>query len=282
MIAIVLALPVSISSRNQVLGLLGVLLSGVIAFSSTTIVTNLMAGVVLRVNKPFRTGDYIKCSNFAGRVTEKGILDTEIQTEQRTLIHIANSFLLNNPVEVVRSSGTFISAEVSIGFDAHHAKVEKYLEQAAQKAGLSDAFVHVTALGNFSVNYKVSGMLLDTKSLLTSRSKLHTSILDELHNQDIEIMSPNFVAARPVEASQKFMARAKVKQSKENITHEDLAFDKADEAEKTEQMRLGLEAKIAKLKQALADSAANDKDAIKLKIASAQDKLLALVESKTD
>lgn len=282
MIAIVLALPVSESSRNQVLGLLGVLLSGVIAFSSTTIVTNLMAGVVLRVNKPFRTGDYIKCSNFAGRVTEKGILDTEIQTEQRTLIHIANSFLLNNPVEVVRSSGTFISAEVSIGFDAHHVKVEKYLEQAAQKAGLSDAFVHVTALGNFSVNYKVSGMLLDTKSLLTSRSKLHTCILDELHNQDIEIMSPNFVAARPVEASQKFMAKAKVKQSKENITHEDLAFDKADEAEKTEQMRLGLEAKIVALKQALADSAGDDKDAIKLKIASAQEKLLALVASKTD
>jgi small conductance mechanosensitive channel len=43
-IVIVLALPVSESYRNQLLGLFGVLLSGVIAFSSTTIVSNLMAG----------------------------------------------------------------------------------------------------------------------------------------------------------------------------------------------------------------------------------------------
>ena len=41
-IVIVLALPVSESSRNQLLGLFGVLLSGVIAFSSTTIVSKVM------------------------------------------------------------------------------------------------------------------------------------------------------------------------------------------------------------------------------------------------
>lgn len=91
-ITVVLALPVIESSRNQLLGLLGVLVSGVIAFSSTTIVTNLMSGVVLSVNKPFNTGDFIRCEGYEGRVIAKGLLDTEIQTRQRALVHIANSF----------------------------------------------------------------------------------------------------------------------------------------------------------------------------------------------
>jgi small conductance mechanosensitive channel len=279
-VAVVLALPVSESSRNQVLGLLGVLVSGIIAFSSTTIVANFMAGLILRVNQPFKTGDYIKCANFAGRVTDKGILDTEIQTEQRTLVHIANSFILANPVEVVRSSGTFISVEVSIGFDVHHATIAKHLEQAAKTAGLSDPFVHVTALGNFSVNYKVSGMLLDTKSLLTSRSKLHICVLDQLHNNDIEIMSPNFMSTRAVEPAQKFMAKAHVKQVKDKVNQEDLAFDKAEEAEQNEQLRLSYEADIAALKVKLTDSNSEQKEVIKTKIASLQEKHASISEAK--
>jgi len=276
LVAVVLALPVSESSRNQVLGLLGVLISGIIAFSSTTIVSNLMAGVVLKVNKPFRTGDYVKCASFAGRVTEKGLLDTEIQTEHRTLIHIANSFLLANPVEVVRSSGTFISAEVSIGFDQHHGVVAKHLEVAAQKAGLSDAFVHVTALGNFSVNYKVAGLLLDTKTLLTSKSKLLVSILDELHNNNIEIMSPTVVASRPTDPNTQFIAKAKRKIMKDSVNQEDLAFDKADEAEHAEQQRLKLVVDIDALKIKLKEADEDESIKIKGRIADLEKRLQAL------
>ncbi|MFT6269404.1 MAG: small-conductance mechanosensitive channel [Alphaproteobacteria bacterium] len=250
-IMVVLALPVIESSRNQLLGLLGVLVSGVIAFSSTTIVSNLMAGVVLSLNKPFRTGDFIRCKGFEGRVTEKGLLDTEIQTRQRALVHIANTFLINNPVEVIRSSGTLISAEASIGYDVHHAIIEQHLQKAADKAGLTDAFVHIVALGNFSVNYKVSGMLEDTKSMLTTESKLYAAILDELHAHDIEIMSPSIMAQRSTDPSYSFIARATVKASAETVNQEDLVFDKAEEAEKIESERNEIQDQIAALKVSL-------------------------------
>lgn len=272
-VVIVLALPVQESSRNQLLGLLGVLISGVIAFSSTTIVSNLMAGIVLRLNKPFRTGDFIRSNGLAGRVIEKGLLDTEIQTEQRTLVHVANSFLITHPVEVVRTSGTFISAQVSLGYDVHHGIVEKHLEAAAQKAGLSDAFVHVTELGNFSVNYKVSGMLLDTKTILTTRSKLHTCILDELHNQDIEIMSPTMVSSRPTDPEKQFIAKARSKIITTEVTQEDLAFDKADEAEKLDSERSTLQTELEALKLALNNAEDDEKNAIKLRIDETQIKL---------
>lgn len=260
-LVIVLALPVNESSRNQLLGLFGVLLSGVIAFSSTTIVSNLMAGLVLRFNKPFKAGDFIKCNGFEGRVTEKGVLDTEIQTRQRALVHIANSYLITNPVEVIRSSGTLISAEVSIGYDVHHATVEQHLKEAALKAGLSDAFVHIIALGDFSVNYKVSGMLEDTKSMLTTESLLYGATLDELHSHDIEIMSPNMIAPRAVDPSHTFIAKTTVTKDAESVNQEDLVFDKADEAEKIEIQRVDIEAEIALIKALLSKPNSNEVDA---------------------
>lgn len=256
-IIIVLVLPINESSRNQLLALFGVLLSGVIAFSSTTIVSNLMAGVVLRFNKPFRTGDYVKSQNFAGRVTQLGLLDTEIQTEERTLVHIANSLVVNHPVEVVRSSGTIISADVSLGYDVSHQVVEKHLLQAAKSIGLSDSFVHITELGNFSINYKLRGLLEDTKSMLTSKSRLHAAILDELHRHNIEIMSPSIMAQRPVPSEHVFIAKSTKKPTKnkanEPSLHEQVAFDKAERAE-------NLEAQIAQLQEDIE----NLKDAHKL------------------
>lgn len=289
-VAIILSLPTSESSRNQLLALFGVLLSGVIAFSSTTIVTNLMAGLILRLNKPFRAGDYIRCQDYAGRVSESGLLDTEIQTEQRALVHIANSYLINHPVEVIRSSGTLINAEVSLGYDIHHARIQEYLLKAAENAGLDDAFVRITALGDYSVNYKIAGLLLDTKSMLTAQSRLHACILDELHIHNIEIMSPKIMAPRQVDPQYAFIPKPinniPKKTSKDDAPkQEDVAFDKAHEAEKYVQQRHNLELEITQLKARLSQKDNSDavltieqKDQTKAQITALEETLLALTE----
>ncbi|MBA3032887.1 MAG: mechanosensitive ion channel family protein [Gammaproteobacteria bacterium] len=89
-VAIAISLPVGDSTRNQVIALLGVLLSGVVAFSSTTVISNLMAGLMLQVAKPFRTGDFIRVGEHFGRVAERGLFEVEIQTEQRELVYLSN------------------------------------------------------------------------------------------------------------------------------------------------------------------------------------------------
>ena len=102
-LTLVFALPIKESSRNQLIGLIGLLISGVIAFSSTTIISNLMAGVLLRITKPFRVGDFISIGEHFGRVSERGLFDTEIQSETRDLIALPNTYCINNPVKTIRS-----------------------------------------------------------------------------------------------------------------------------------------------------------------------------------
>lgn len=281
-VVIAMALPVSESTRNQVIALIGVLVSGVIAFSSTTMVGNLMAGIVLRVNRPFKVGDFIKVEGYSGRVTEMGLLDVEIQTESRELIAFANTLMVNSPVSVTRASGAIVSVDISLGYDIHHSIIEKHLLHAAENAQLLEPFVQVVGLGDFSVSYRISGLLTEVKSLLSARSRLHKAVLDALHNADIEIVSPGFMNQRPQPEGLKMIAKSPSHTKQEEATPEDVIFDKAEEAEQKEKSKETLVQTIADIDAKIAESDSENRDELKHQKATAEAQLATLVKTKNE
>jgi small-conductance mechanosensitive channel len=236
LIWLILALPVSESTRSDLLGLLGLLLTGVIALSSTTFVANVMAGLMLRSVKSFRHGDFIRAGQHFGRVTERGLFHTEIQTEDRDLLTLPNLFLASNPITVIRSSGTIISCDLSLGYDVAHHQLEPLLKQAAVNAGLQDPFMQVLTLGDFSVSYRVSGYYPEVKHLISKRSSLRKEVLDQLHAAHIEIVSPSFMNQRQFASHEQFIATPKlqVPYEEQQPPPEEMIFDKADHAEKVQ------------------------------------------------
>lgn len=256
LVACVLVLPVSEASRNQLIGLVGIVLSGVIAFSSTTIIANLMAGLLLRITKPFSVGDFIRVGDYFGRVSERGLFDTEIQTETRELISLPNSYCINHPVATILGSGTIISATLSLGYDVDHKRIEALLVEAGLSCGLQEPFVHILELGNFSVTYRVSGLLEEAKRLITAQSSLYGCVLDTLHSQGIEIMSPAFMNQRRLEEGARILPPHSVVDIPPSVstTAEDIAFDKAEKAERKEQEKQQLIDEIALLEHAIRES----------------------------
>ncbi|CAN5277649.1 mechanosensitive ion channel [soil metagenome] len=248
---VVLALPVPAATRNQLLTVLGLLGSGVIALSSTTLVANAMAGLMLGFMGSFRTGDFIRIGHHFGRVTMRRLLHTEIQTEDRELTTLPNLYLITNPVTVVRSSGTLVSVNLSLGYDVHHAKIESCLIEAAEAIRLEKPFVRVLELGNFSVTYRVSGFLADIKNLLTSQSDLSKSVLSTLHGHNIEILSPTFMNQRPVPADKRLIPAESVAihPEHEKPVAEEIMFDKAEQAERIEEQRIRIKAQIELVKE---------------------------------
>ena len=241
-VIVILALPIKDKVQTNLLALTGILISGVIALSSTTLVANAMAGFMLRSVKSFRCGDFVRIGSHFGRVTERGLFHTEIQTEDRDLTTLPNLYLISNPVTVVRSSGTIVSATLSLGYDVAHDRVEPLLLDAARYCGLEDPFVRVMELGNFAVTYRVSGLLPDTKQLLTTKSMLNAKVLDVLHGKGIEIVSPNFMTQRQLApTSQVIPTRGMRSQltgaAAQQIQPEEVIFDKAEEAERVERLR---------------------------------------------
>jgi len=260
LIVVILTLPVSESMIGQLLGLVGILLSAVIALSAMTFVGNIMAGLMLRAVKNFRPGDFVRVGDHFGRVSERGLFHIEIQTEDRDLTTLPNQYLVTNPVKVIRSSGTLVRADVSLGYDVSRVVVERVLLEAATDAELEEPFVYVMELGDFSVTYRIAGLLTEVKSLLSTRSRLHEMMLDHLHAAGIEIVSPNFMNQRVLDKDKQFIAQPvtqKVAMESKKPPPEAVVFDKAEEAESLEKLRerqQELHKELNELKSALAEA----------------------------
>lgn len=248
-LAVIFALPVSDNLKGDLLGLLGIVLSASIALASTTFIGNMMAGIMLRAIRNARPGDFITVGDVTGRVTEMGLLRTEVQTEDRDLVTLPNLVLVTQPVKVVRASGTIVSAEVSLGYDVDRVRVSDLLRAAAERAELKESFVHIRNLGDFAVTYRIAGLLEDVTSLITARSRLREAMLDTLHAGGVEIVSPAFMNQRVLDPARSFVPRqVAVPDNGSQVEAEEVAFDKADEAASIEQLK----AAIDKIDEALA------------------------------
>lgn len=198
LVAIISALPIAESLRNQLLTLTGLVITAILTLSSTSIAGNAMAGLMLRMLDNYRPGDFVQVQEYFGRVTEQNLFHTEIQTEDRDLLTLPNIFMAANPVKVIHATGTIVSASVTLGYDVPRKQAQSLLKSAGEEAGLTDTFVLVTDLGDFSVAYRVSGFLAEVKTLISARSNLRCKMLDHLHEAGVEIVSPNFMNQRPV------------------------------------------------------------------------------------
>lgn len=282
--AFVVSLPIDREIRSQILSVLGVLLSAVIALSSTSFVGNAMAGLMLRIVGGYRPGDFLRVGEVFGRVSDQGLFHTEIQTIRRDLVTVPNLYMTRHPVHVTRSGGTFVSAKLSLGYDVPHAEAERLLVAAAEACELEEPFVMVNEILDHAIEYEVFGLLKDTKYLLTSRSALRKAVLDSLHGEGVEVLSPQFVNRREFDPSQRFIPEpasaadadgtasgqmgsgvaaddeGAAEASKPGDTSaEELAFDKAEEAESIERLK-GLRDRLIREREELQSELKEAKD----------------------
>ncbi len=247
-VLIIIVLPINETLRGQLLTLFGVLFSASIAFSSTTFIGNILAGFMLKVIKNIKLGDYITVNDVTGRATEMSLLHVEIQTEQSDLVTIPNMIMVTLPVKVVRSTGTIISIDVSLGYDVSRSKISELLCLAVEDTGLTDSFVQIRELGDFSVTYRAAGRISDTSALLSIKSNLYGAVLDRLHGAKIEIVSPNFMNTRVVQ-DVLMIPKAQKHSAKESNdgSVEKVIFEKAEKASAITNIQTEIEKLVAQL-----------------------------------
>ena len=238
LLSIVVALPLTDTIRGQILSLIGIVLTALIALSSTTFVANAMAGIMLHTTQPFRPGDFIEVDGVFGRVTRRALVHTQLQTETRDFTTLPNMLLVNKPVRVLHREGTIIQAEVSLGYDVHHAVAEGHLLKAAAAAQLDQPYVLVIDLLDHAVVYRVAGFLADFNNPISARSSLRQHVLEALHQADIEITSPTVVAQRQQPGTTRTLPTREAKRPiQDATTPEQRIFDRADEAASREQLK---------------------------------------------
>lgn len=208
----------------------------------------------------FRNGDLIKINDFHGRVTRKSVFHTEVQLEDSNFITIPNLYIASNPVKLIRKADTVISTSISLGYDISRIRIEEALKKAATEAGLTEPYVFITELGDYSVVYKIHGFLDDSSKFFSTSSLLNAKVMDILHERGIEIVSPSFMNQRRVDEKDFIPeGKAEEKRIQKETAPEDLVFDEAIKSEKIEKKKDFL-VKIEKEKEQLNDELKKVKD----------------------
>lgn len=238
----ILSLPIERTIKGQIVSFLAIIISAGIALSSTTVLGNLIAGIMNNSMDRFKNGDLISIGEMLGRVTKKSIFHTEIQLEDSNFITIPNLFIATNPVKLTRKANTVISTNISLGYDVPRGKIEACLIRAALNTGLTDPYVYIMELGDFAVTYQIHGFLKDSGKFFSTTSQLNGQVMDALHEEGIEIVSPTFMNQRAVD-KKAFIPEVQAGKTieEERITPEELIFDKAIQSAEIEKKKEHLE-----------------------------------------
>lgn len=176
----------------------------IVSLGSSTVIGNIIAGLVITYMRPFKLGDRIKLNDTTGNVIEKTPLVTRIRTPKNELVTIPNSFIMSshtvNYSASARTYGLIIHAEVSIGYDVPWRKVHSLLLKAAQATqGVAtdpEPFVLETELQDWYPVYQINAYIKEADQLAQIYSNLYQSIQDVFAEADVEIMSPHYMAVR--------------------------------------------------------------------------------------
>lgn len=176
----------------------------IVSLGSSTVIGNIIAGLVITYMRPFKLGDRIKLNDTTGNVIEKTPLVTRIRTPKNEVITIPNSFIMSshtiNYSASARNYGLIIHSEVTIGYDAPWRQVHQLLIDAALATpGVQldpQPFVLETSLSDWYPVYQINAYILDADKLAQIYSDLHQNIQDKFNESGVEIMSPHYMAMR--------------------------------------------------------------------------------------
>ena len=205
-LAAVLIFPYLPASNSPGFQGISLFVGALFTLGSTSVVGNVVSGIVLIYTRAFQSGDMIKANGQLGKVLEKTMLSTRIMTPDNEIITIPNASLLASDIinytAVLRDKQEplVLKTTITLGYDVPWRKVHDVLIEAALSSEeiLKDPkpFVLQTSLDDFYVSYTLKAFTKKPIHMGRIYSQLHQNIQDKCNESDIEILSPHYSAMR--------------------------------------------------------------------------------------
>jgi small-conductance mechanosensitive channel len=203
-LALIIAFPFLPGSSSPAFQGVSIFLGALLSLGSTSVVGNIVAGIILTYAQAFRVGDRVKIADTVGDVTDKGLIATRIRTIKNVEITIPNGIVLANHIinysANAADSGLILNTTVTIGYDAPWRTVHETLIRAALATpdilANPKPFVYQTSLDDSFVCYEINAYTREPVKMAVTYSNLNQSIQDKFNEAGIEIVSPRFSAVR--------------------------------------------------------------------------------------
>ena len=208
-LALVAAFPYIPGSSSPVFRGLSIFVGFLISLGSTSLITNIVSGIVLTYSRGLKIGDRVEIGDTLGDVIDRTILVTRIRTIKNVVITIPNAKVMQHEIinysAEAREEGLILHTSVTIGYDAPWRKVQKLLIGAAMETGhiMEDPTPYVlkTNLDDHYVTYELNAYTSRPSDMADIYSELHQNILDKFNEASVEIMSPTYFAFRDGQSS---------------------------------------------------------------------------------
>lgn len=198
--SLVIIFPYLPGSESAAFKGISVFLGILFSLGSSSMVGNIMSGIMITYMRPFKVGDRVKIADTLGDVVSKNLLVTRIKTIKNVYIaipnaqvlggHITNYSFMNKDVPII------LHTTVTIGYDVDWKVVHRLLTDAALSTPniLKEPkpFVNQTALSDFYVEYELNAYTHSVSEMSGIYSDLHQAIQNQFRAEDVEILSPHY------------------------------------------------------------------------------------------
>ncbi len=203
-LALVATYPYIPGSSSPVFRGVSIFVGFLLSLGSTSLVANIIAGVVLTYTRGLRIGDRVEIADAVGDVVDRNLLVTRIRTIKNVVVTIPNGMVLSNHIinysASAKERGLILNTTVTIGYDVPWRQVHQLLIEAARATrGVleePEQFVFQTGLGDYYVSYELNAYTRKPARMVNIYSELHQHIQDSFNEAGVEILSPSYSALR--------------------------------------------------------------------------------------
>ncbi|MBI9050887.1 MAG: mechanosensitive ion channel family protein [Anaerolineaceae bacterium] len=203
-LALVVAFPYLPGSASPAFQGISVFVGLLFSLGSTSVVANIVAGIVLTYTRAFRVGDRVKIADTMGDIIEKGLLVTRVRTIKNVEITIPNGMVMGSHIinysAMAIGKRLILNSTITLGYDISWRTIHETLIKAALETNgiLAEPqpFVYQTSLDDFYVSYEINAYTTQPNKMAAIYSDLHQNIQDACNEAGFEILSPHYGALR--------------------------------------------------------------------------------------
>jgi len=196
---VILIFPLLPDSETAVFRGVSVFLGVLFSLGSTTVISNVVAGLVLTYMRSFKLGDRVKVGEVLGDVVEKTPFAVRIKTSKKEVVTVPNGTLLSSNVVNYSTSGDeangiILYMSITVCYDVPWRRaVELIIEAASKSEYVLDnpaPFVLVKNLGNYACEMELNIYTNEPEKQPSIFSSLNKNIRDIFEQNGINMTVP--------------------------------------------------------------------------------------------
>jgi MscS family membrane protein len=167
------------------------------ALAAQDVVKNLIAGLVLLFDKPFKINDWIKVENVSGSVVDIGLRSTKLESAKDTMLIFPNSKLLDSVVTNYTANDiTKQIQEIGISPFTSSVQLEKAIEtiretvQSVKGVESNNVSVRLVNFGESSLDLEIVYGLTDPNNWKMTIHNVNIGIKGNLDRIGVELAVP--------------------------------------------------------------------------------------------